>query len=161
MLPPDRKQDPYALSNLSAGGASSGFLALCEEARDSGSNEKLIRHIDGLDGLAVLQAIQDKRWVRFNPSNLNGTGTLEMRFPPPSLYATAAKHWVVWVLSFGFAALNTDWSQQRPLRDAASVSHLRNFVLSGYRKTGLEKAAVMTKFPNPTVMHKPQYTVQA
>ncbi|EPE02338.1 hypothetical protein F503_06538 [Ophiostoma piceae UAMH 11346] len=139
MLPPDRKDNGFAVSNFAHENVPPALRAAHSAALASGDYRGVFTLLDSLTSPSQFAEFYGSRWFMFNMTNLNdsptSTGTVEFRSAPASADARTAIHWAAWVLSFMLRATSTDWSAaggpMAPVTRGGSVTDLRRFILAG------------------------------
>ena len=139
MLPPDRKDNGFAVSNFAHENVPPTLRGAHAAALASRDYRGVFTLLDSLTSPSQFADFYGTRWFMFNMANLNdsptSTGTVEFRSAPASASARTAIHWAAWVLSFMVSAASTDWTAaggpMAPVTRGGSVTDLRQFILAG------------------------------
>jgi len=134
MMPADRKNNPYAASNVQ-GEKALEELASKYKLVPTESWETLFRYIDGIGMKPVISMKMGvDRYMAWNFTNImNLCGTVEFRLPPGVKTPADAKHWASFALGFIASSLTFNWNSVKPLKKYPTVSEAVTFINSGVR----------------------------
>ncbi|ERS95376.1 hypothetical protein HMPREF1624_08254 [Sporothrix schenckii ATCC 58251] len=106
MLPIERRRSTYCTSFLSGSNAAQDLPPYQAQILQMGRYDGLFGFIDGLATVEAVAAVFESRWYYANLQSLvTKERTIEFRCPPGSANAADATHWILWVLSFVYGAL--------------------------------------------------------
>ncbi|EFX06128.1 hypothetical protein CMQ_4197 [Grosmannia clavigera kw1407] len=108
MLPPERKQNRYAVPNFCHRDSPHNVRGLHATACSTGDYGPLFSHIDQVVSPGAFAHYFPNRWWEFNFSNItddsSSCGTIEFRSAPGSEKVDTAIHWALWLMSFAASA---------------------------------------------------------
>jgi hypothetical protein len=140
VLPAERKNNPWAKSNVFGRGASvSQKLKRAYRQVVSGKSwVHLFKMLDKVAPSSVYDTLSaGSRYMAWNFQNITKPcGTIESRRPPGVDSAAKASHWVAFTLGFVVQALAMDWSSLESQSAVGSVADLYAFVTQGLRLLG-------------------------
>ncbi|KIH93378.1 hypothetical protein SPBR_04456 [Sporothrix brasiliensis 5110] len=135
MLPIERRRSIYCTSFLSGSNAAQDLQPYQAQILQTGRYDGLFGFIDGLATIEAVAAVFETRWHYANLQSLvTKKGTIEFRCPPGSANAADATHWILWVLSFVYGALEKGrYGYGVMTRNRMSYNTYLEFIRAGHR----------------------------